>query len=221
MKGHSSTHNPLPLQNTSDGHTTMKTFIWILIILAAGAYFVNTSLDNKASRETERAEEQGIKDTIHVAIGEMVARTNATDNWERQLVKEDDIRFEPVLTIELEKLWLNDRPILFLGTIKDISTYDETHYTVLIERNATYSSKFTLITELQLSLHCEKQIIDEFLEEHPNLFKEFHLENSVAVAANIKSIRTHYIPSEGISSEEIKTGEGDLVEILYIGDVFF
>ena len=199
----------------------MKKIVWIIIVIAVAGYFINSYMENKARREAERAEEEKIELTTKTAISQMALRTNAVTDWEANLSKGDKFRFEPILTIELERLWLQQRPILFIGAIKDIATHDQSHYTVLVERSLFGSFEYMFGTELQLSLVSEKDRLDTFLKEHPDLFKDYGFKNGIAVVAHIDSIRTTYVPGEEGEREEVKSGDGELIDILYTGDVTF
>ena len=77
------------------------------------------------------------------------------------------------------------------------------------------------MTTIQLSLLSEKEKVDSFLKEYPALFKYYGLKNGVAVVARINSIRTTYVPGEEGGREEVKIGNGELVDILYTGHVTF
>ena len=169
-------------------------------MLVVGGYFVNSYLENKTIREAERRAKEQILQVAKASVSQMVSRTEAIDDWKLQLNKIEESRFfGPVLTIELEKLWLQSRPILFIGAIKDISTADLSQYTVLVESGfgsfERMSSGNMVYTELELSLISSKEIIDSFLEKHPDLFKDYGLNNEVAVAARIHSIRTRTFQS--------------------------
>ena len=199
----------------------MKRIVWVIVLLAIGGYFVNSYLEKKAKKEAERAEQKRIEQTTKSLVAEMIIRTNAVDDWENQLSKGEKFRFEPILTMELEKLWLVNRPVLFAGSIKDIATQNESHYTVLVERSLFWSIRHMFNTELQLSLSSPKQRIDAFLKEHPELFKDHGFNNGVAVIARVKTIRTAYVPGEEGERNEVKIGEGELVDIVYTGGVKF
>ncbi len=198
-------------------------------MLVVGGYFVNSYLENKTIREAERRAKEQILQVAKASVSQMVSRTEAIDDWKLQLNKIEESRFfGPVLTIELEKLWLQSRPILFIGAIKDISTADLSQYTVLVESGfgsfERMSSGNMAYTELELSLISSKEIIDSFLEKHPDLFKDYGLNNEVAVAARIHSIRTRTFQSyneltEEVVDEEVKIGDGELIDIVYTGDV--
>lgn len=199
----------------------MKKAIWIIVILATAGYFVNSFIQKRAKREAERAKAERIEQNIKSSVAKMVSRTNAVDDWERQLSKGEEYRFDPILTIELEKLWLVNRPILFIGSIMDIATHDENHYTVTIERSLMGSFKYMFDTELQLSLISPKQQIDLFLNQHPDLFKEYGFNNSVAIITKVNEIRTIYISGEEGKRDEVRIGDGLLLDIVYTGIVQF
>lgn len=199
----------------------MKKIVWIIIVIVVGGYFINSYMENKARREAERAEEERIEQATKTAVSQMASRTNAVTDWEVNLSKGEKFRFEPILTIELERLWLQQRPILFIGAIKDIATHDQSHYTVLVERSLFSSFEYMFGTELQLSLISDKDTLDDFLKEHRDLFKDYGFKKGIAVVAHINAIRTTYVPGEEAEREEIKIGDGKLIDILYTGDVTF
>ena len=197
----------------------MKKFLWIPVILVVVGYFINSNLEEKATREAEKA----VAAKIEAAVSQMVARTDAIDDWQSRLSG-------GVLTIELERLLVQPRPILFRGAIKDIFTVDLSSYTVLIE-----SSLFS--GRLQLSLISRKEIVDSFLEKHPDLFGNFGWNNGVAVVARVHSIRPpirpravmyHYDDEYDYGDydeyyydyedyDEVKIGDGELIDIVYLG----
>lgn len=199
----------------------MKKVICIIVALIIAGYFTNSYLETKAKREAEQAEAKRIEQNIKATVAEMVSRTNAVNDWERRLSKGENFRSEPILTVELERLWLGNQPILFIGAIKDIATYNESYYTLLVERSLLGSFDYLFGTELQLSLKSSKQQIDAFLKQQPNLFKDYGFNNGVAVIARVKTIRTTYVPGEEGARQEVKIGDGELVDIRYTGDVQF
>ena len=199
----------------------MKKIIWIIVLLAIAGYFVISHLEKRAKDEAERAEQKRIEQTTKSLVQEMISRTNAIDSWEQQLSKGEKIRFGPILTLELEKLWLVNRPILFIGEIKDIATQNESYYTVLVERSLFSSLNHMFDNELQLSLSSPKQQIDAFLKQHPDLFKEDGFNNGVAVIARIKAIRTAYVSGKEGEHNKIIIGERELVDIVYTESVQF
>lgn len=198
----------------------MKRIAWIIIVVAVVGYFFNSCTMNEAKREAERAEEKRIAQATKTAVLQMASRSNAVSDWEANLSKGERSRFEPILTVELERLWLQQRPILFVGSIKDIATHDHSQYVVLVEKSVLSGFDYMFGTELQLSLLSSKEQIDSFLKKHPDLFK-YGSEDGVAVVARINTIRTTSAPGEEGKRGEVKIGDGKLIDIHYAGYVMF
>lgn len=195
-------------------------FICIVTAVAIGVFFMNKLLDDREKREAQRVETHRVEQETKTVVSKMATDSNAVTNWAKLLSKDEDYRMSPILTIELEQLWLGGRPILFIGSIKDISSGVGGGYLLLIERNqSTLAPMFD--TELRLSLHAPKTLIDLFLAKHPKLFADSGFNNGVAVLAKVQSINTSGEYGEDSEQVEVKTGLGELLEIQYTGDVFF
>jgi len=199
----------------------MKKIVWAIIVAAVVGYFINSYAVNKAKREAEKAEAQSIEKATKTAVTQMATRTNAISDWGETLSKGERFRLGRILTVELERLWLQQRPILFIGSIKDIATHDNSQYVISVERSLYDSFDYMFETKLQLSLLSEKEYVDSFLKEHPDIFKDYGLNNGVAVVARINAIKTTAVLGEEGEREEVKIGVGELLEILYTGDVTF
>lgn len=201
----------------------MGKLIWSMIFISF-AYFSYSYIEkyrvDKARNEAHLSESKKIEQATRSAVAEMVSRTGAIDNWVNQLSKGNIFRADPILTIELEKLWLRNKPILFIGTINDIATHDKTHYKVSIERSFFNNSEI-FNTELQLSLLSEKQYIDSFLERNSNLSNNHLFSNGVAVIADLEKIRTAYASGEKGERVEVKIADGKLIDVLFIGNTIF
>ena len=199
----------------------MKKVLLAIVLIAFVAHFVNSHIQEQARRNAERAEAALIEQMTKSTVSEMISRTNSSDDWEEILSQGESFRSAPILTVELERLWLQNRPILFIGTIKDIATYDDAHYSLIIERSIFGSLEHMFETELQLSLLADIDQIDRLLHEHPELLEVYGFNNGVAVAAQIESIETIRYPGEERRLWETKVGHAELVEMLYTGGVFF
>jgi len=198
----------------------MKRVVLISVALIVVAYFVNSFLENKKKEAGEKAQAERIEKATRAALAQLVERTNAFANWDKILSKGEPLRMEPILTIELERLWLTGRPILFGGAIKDIAKIDEDNYRVEVEKSMFNGFEHRFETELLLSLKCQKQKIDLFLAENSNLFKDYGLNNGIAVIASIDEIETKLVPGAEIGSE-IKVGKGKCIDIIYTGTMEF
>jgi hypothetical protein len=55
----------------------MKRIIRIIVSLAVGGYLVNSYIENKAKRKSERAETKRIEQATKLAVTQLVSRTGA------------------------------------------------------------------------------------------------------------------------------------------------
>ncbi len=201
----------------------VKRIIIILIIVAVGGYFINDYYQGKTKEKREQiAQETALqekREARHTAIEQMVSKYNAVNDWEDKLregsKRKDKERFfkEEIFTMELENLWLINRPILFRGTIKDISALDTDNYLM------TLDGPWKTGTRWALALKSPKTVIDSFLSTHSK--EALDDSTPVAVIAKISKIDTNYrVTEEGYGKEKtitegkIITGIGQCIDIL-------
>lgn len=194
--------------------------LWIIISVIVFAYVVNSYVESNARKEAESIAATERKEKIENKVTEMVGRSNANIGWVKELAKGKRHRFEPILSVELENLWIGDRPILFGGAIDDISTVSNTKYRIVLSRNI-YSDidKAMFGTKLLLDLECDKSLVDSVLQSHPELFENLGWNNGVAVIAKINKIRADSKIGEDGEKMEIRVGQGACLDIIYTGSV--
>lgn len=141
----------------------------------------------------------------------MVSKYKAVNDWEDKLREKSQQRGKRILTMELENLWLTNRPILFKGSIKDISNLDVNYYIMKLDVKSRLSG------EMALTLKSPKNMIDSFLSAHPKASSDVSI---VAVIATIDRIDTNYRKTEEGDEEEIRTGVGRCVDILLYSENF-
>lgn len=198
----------------------IKRVIWVIVIILITAYVINNYLQKRSKEKEKKAEEKRIEIAVKRSVADLVKVTNAIDGWEQVLSKGETYRMAPILTVELEKLWMAGRPIIFIGSIKDIVTLDKENYQIEIGRSL-FNFKHFFGTKLLLLLKCPKPKIDSFLKAHPDIFKEMGFMNGVAVVADIKNIDTKRIHDDEGETHEAKIGVGNCIDLAYTGNVLF
>lgn len=184
----------------------------ILVVMAVGGYFAYDYFQSKAlektTKEAAHKARKEKRELRHAAVAQMVSKYNAVNDWEDILRKGTPARNKKILTMELENLWLINKPILFKGRIKDISIFDDRNYLMTLD-----SSRFS--TKLALNLKCPKKMIDSFLEANPKASS-----GTVAIIARVSKIESGIRKTEEGDVEEIKTGVGQCMDILLYNDFF-
>lgn len=196
----------------------LNRIIWTCVALALVAWIASTKIENDRVKEEKRAERQLILDEIKSSVTALKKTTGASSNWIDSLSNGEKYRFKPILTIDLEKEWINGSTILFLGALNDIATLDNEHYQVIFEQSLWSGFDTMFDTELKISLKAEKEFIDKFMSANPNLLKDYGFNNGIAVAAQIHKIESSQIADENGVIREVKTGKGVLLDLVFIGD---
>jgi Tfp pilus assembly protein PilO len=102
--------------------------IFVRIILAIFAYLVNGYLERIAREKADRERRESIERSVKASVSKMVSQYDALSDWKEKLSQTKSLKTEKILSIDLERLWLVERPILFVGSIQDISTIDGQSY---------------------------------------------------------------------------------------------
>lgn len=174
-------------------------------------FIVYVVLENSAREKDELAKKQQAKK----ALLSLANRYNAIHDWKKQLCGGQEFRYEEVMTVELQNLWLTKKPILWIGDIRDVSKNGELQYLINLS-DSLVSDEFDqweLNTAIELSLVCPKGIYDTFIKNH----KDHKGYNSVAVIAKIESIASSQFvdddDDEIVSKWDVKIGNGKLIDI--------
>jgi hypothetical protein len=142
-------------------------------------------------------------------VAQLASKHNAIYDWEDRLRKDGGGNVKKILSYELEKLWLSDRPIVFKGRIKDISNLDNNNYLVLIDGTSGLSK------QLSLYLISSKSIKDSFIVAYPKAASSF---SSVAVVAKINKVETKFRDTGDNDKYEIRAGAGNCLDIILYSD---
>jgi len=195
----------------------IKVIIGVVLMVIGILYFLDRSDQQKKRSEAYQVRIDSISNTVKLSIESRVKYYNAIDDWEKEFVNHG----VSIFTYELEELWVNKRPILLLGNIKDISNNNDSTYLVLFERSIIFNE--TIIYEkLQFLLECDRLRIDTLIENHRIIIEdEGLLRGGVAVIANISKIVSEREYDKETTILGCKTGVGTCLDIIYTGDVRF
>lgn len=122
-----------------------------ILLLITGIVYnaVNSHFAYKSKMEAKKAEKERIEKDVSTAVAQLIKRYSAFD-WVKDIESRKEFG-DPILTVELEQLWLTDRPTLFIGTIKDISTFDQEYYMIKIQGIGPVRANY------ELALKCPKK----------------------------------------------------------------
>ena len=181
-------------------------FIIICVMGAIGCCVYN----NHQQKKTRNIAYEKAVEATRQRVSEMVIKYGAIDDWEETLSNRE-IRIGKIMTYELENLWLTEKPILFIGSIEDISNLDDDYYSVQIDKS-WYGSSFLLGADLQLKLKCKKEIVDGVIKMSNGAVLEW---GAVAVIGKIQEIQSVTTVVDYIESV-VRIGKGDCMAMEYV-----
>jgi hypothetical protein len=198
----------------------VRRYLWILVLVCLAGFFGYrySEQQHKLIESNRRAayEEQAIKSQVE----EMVRQYHASAQWQNELKVDQNSSFQKVLTIDLERVWMNGSPILFIGAVVDIQSAEPSRYIVTIEPSLNDTTAIDFSTSFRLVLRADASKIDSFLAQHPQVKTDVGSGEGVAVIAHIDSISTES-KTESEVENVTKIGAGRLIDLGFVGGVSF
>jgi hypothetical protein len=204
-------HGPRSLWREAIRHANTVFLVVAVVVLTA---WLLHSCEQSRVRERDRV---AARTTIERAaledLANVVTTHQAITDWESKICNGSSVRIDTVFSIDLERVWLVDRPILFAGSIRDVSTSEHgDSYDIVIDQS--YLRSCITLTDLRLSLRCPKTLVDAFLAKKPETRTDIRAR--VAVVADIESVTTEKEADADGSKHDVRVGVGacrDLVDV--------
>jgi hypothetical protein len=194
----------------------MKTRLLFGLIATLGfAYFGHSWWQTEQASKERQAIQQAKRQAQLESVTKMAINANAITNWPERLSNEKRTRTSPVMTSELQQLWLVDRPILFIGKIRDAARNPDGTYQINIHQESFDGPVHFLQNEFRLSLRCHSTLVAGIIEtmktrKHDTLWPD------IAVAAAIERVERSIENSMDDRSSAIQLGIGKCVEVLQL-----
>ena len=156
--------------------------IALAVLLLVGAFVANSVRENQIKREAKAAWRSQMRDEVH----SLARKWNVNQGWEKQLAGPDGNRIADVMSAELQRLWSGDSPILFVGTLEDISKQPDGSFELLVTHDGLISSRLFIMSSIQLRAACPESVGNRILAAHTKDSTGFF--PGVAVVARITDV---------------------------------
>ena len=167
---------------------------------------VKVESGGKNSPEVQKAIE--MSEAEQKLINNLIRESGAVD-WESTLAIGDPKRSKPIYTVELEKTWISGRPIVFVGTLNDISSIDTNQYHLSMGGEPHI---FWSLEVFRLELSCPKNVVTP-VWENINLYSNTLDLPRVAATVQIERIQqATEIDRDGITTH-VFTGFGQCIAL--------
>lgn len=142
----------------------MKRLLVYVALIVVLSYWGYSWWSDRVARTQKAAAEERELASIGRQILAIAAESNAVRDWAEPLVPNGETsRQNAVLSAELEKVWLVDRPILFVGNVRDIATNADGTQQVTAELGLGTRPWFFLATDIRVSFSCPAAEADDLL----------------------------------------------------------
>lgn|SRR6266571_4891091 len=102
----------------------------VLVVVVFAVYLWRSRQQERLRQEQEAAARRTVPS---LRLEALITRTGARTDWERSIAGNGRLMAFKVYTMDLQRAWIGSRPILFLGTVKDVSAAGEDRYRVLFD----------------------------------------------------------------------------------------
>lgn len=194
----------------------MIRYVFVLLILIGLGYWAYSSRQEHVKTEKQQTEIEARREVLKNAVTKMAAKSNAVTSWGSDLAGGKGERTSLVFSAELQKVWVVGRPILFMGSIKDIALNKDGSYQIAIEDDGNDNpALFLLQNKLRINLRCPESITVPLIEAEKSEQSLNHGAN-IAIIGLIDSIESS---SENIPDGDpitVLTGVGKCINALYL-----
>lgn len=191
--------------------------IVLLVLIAIVAAFGYQIIQARTEKEEKRQQEEARRETVKQAVTQAVRKTNAITDWPKTL-RRGKPEFFKVFTADLEKVWITDRPVLFVGDIHDVALASDGNYRISVGQSILDVSLVAMDGLIGLRLECSKLLVDRVLKQNPTIGSSVEPIQAVAVIARIERVETEHRRTSD-EEHDIKVGVGRCVDMLYVGRV--
>lgn len=165
----------------------------VVTLVALTGYFYHRHLESELRMEIEEA-------ASRAQIGELrqlVKVHGAIHDWLERLMGGEAVRLAPVMSTELQQVWLAGRPILFLGTLRDIAANPDGSFKVLLRHDPFAASGLLGAAEFLISTVCSP-------EQSKSLLSIASNKSRLGLFAELAAV----LKVNAISSKGMRTAEG-------------
>lgn len=181
----------------------------VLIGLAVAGVYYWTHL--QAEREQQQETRRQAKQQRQARILAMATADGADTTWEAALAGNKAVRVSPLLTAEVQAMWLAGRPILFQGSVGDVIAEDGT-FRLVVSYSILKGQRPLLLTDLSLSLTCAASEVSPLLAA-ANTHSNGILGLDVAVTARISRVEA----AGERDGRSVLMGSGECIHVMLVG----
>ena len=166
-----------------------------------------------SDKEIQAQKNASLEKEYFSVFKEEITLLKANRAWVKNLNINRKNKFAVIYKAELEKEWIDNAPIAFVGNISEISSYGAEDYKIRIKLDSI-NSKIFLKDNLGLVLSCQKSMVDRAIKESRENFKDrLGSGASVGVIAEIFAV-SRVEDKDETEKEMVLLGQGECQKIV-------
>jgi hypothetical protein len=181
--------------------------------LCSALFVIALSGCGPSDKEIQAQKNASLEKEYFSVFKEEITLLKANRAWVKNLNINRKNKFAVIYKAELEKEWIDNAPIAFVGNISEISSYGAEDYKIRIKLDSI-NSKIFLKDNLGLVLSCQKSMVDRAIKESRENFKDrLGSGASVGVIAEIFAV-SRVEDKDETEKEMILLGHGECQKIV-------
>lgn len=193
----------------------MTRYLIGLVLVAGVTYWGYSWWQDRLVAEEKQIASEARQRALRHSVADMATRANAVTGWAATLAGNKRMRTGPIMTAELQKLWLGDRPVLFVGNVRDVAMNKDGTYEVTVEYNWILARHMFLENEIRLSLRCSEEFATQLIQT-AKANKGLRISPDTAVVASIERIETSIEKNKKVGTVTVLTGIGRCVNTMQL-----
>ena len=189
----------------------------VLAVSFVITYLVLSARQSNLAAEKFQSQRDQKQSDVAAAIELVAVKDHADIGWPEKLSRGNKVVIAPLLTAELQNVWVTERPILFIGKLADIVKNPDGSYQLTIEYAANQHRSIFVGSELQLDLKCNGVVVDSLVELKAANRKALWTE--VAITANILTVKSTSVLAGDGNAKMGLTGYGTCISVMALPDI--
>ena len=186
------------------------TLIGSLLLVAVLVKCGHSAYEDHQLKQRHQTEAKNEEERLILSLHELALRTQANVGWAKQLAGGKRYRRSPILTAELQDVWLHKAPILFVGILKDVAKNADGTYRVQLQYGDGYDGHRFMYTQIRLEVQCSAELTAPLLILGRNPSRRGYFPDAAVVAA-VSDVRVEDIKVPEEAEEARATAFGNCI----------
>jgi hypothetical protein len=192
----------------------VRSIALLLAVAFALSYCGYAIYMNRVAEASENERTRLERDVAAQSLRAFALKHRADAEWPGKLAGKDGRRLSPVMSAELQDLWMTGAPMLLVGNVRDIARDSDGSFRVLVEYSE-FGLRHSFSTKIGMNLKCSPEITGPLLDAskrkiYTSIFPD------TAVVAKVDSVTAERVPATDGDSQVRLLGQGDCVAAMSV-----